>query len=153
MKKILVAACLLSSTVAMADGFVCTSQSGLNVKVYNHVDSAEGTRKASVMVISDSSIQVGNKTIARFTDVSGTLTSSGTNYEANVDLRFKNSSRKGEAISTTKLGYVDRVYLNIGHNYLMPVAHGKTTKAYLQIAKRDGSVIEELANCTRYLKN
>ena len=151
MKSLLVAATLLSSGLAMADGFVCTTESGLNVKVYNHTSDA--TRTAAVMIISDSSIQAGNKTVARFSDVKGTLNSSGANYEANVDLRFKDSARKGELLAGTKLGSVDRIYLLVDHNYLQPVAAGTMVDGLLQVAKRDGSLIEEAANCVRYLKN
>ncbi|MBC7740578.1 MAG: hypothetical protein H7061_00170 [Bdellovibrionaceae bacterium] len=152
MKSLIFAASLLTSGVAFADGFACTTASGLNVQVYNHTNANVGTRTASVMIISDQSILAGNKTVARFTDANGTLTSSGARFEANVDLRFNDSARKGELLAGTKLGNIDRIYLTVDHNYAKPVEAGKILSAVLQIVKRDGGVIEEAANCLRYLK-
>lgn len=144
---------LISSTVAMADGFVCTSESGLNLKVYNHTDANAGTRTASVLVISDSSIGGGSKTIARFTDVKGTLSSSSQVYTANVDLRFTDSSRKGELIGGTKLGQLDQIVLAVDFSYTQPMADGEQTSAQLTLVKRNGDEIVENVNCIRYLKN
>jgi hypothetical protein len=154
MKNVVVMMALtLAGTLAQADGFICTSESGLNIKVYNHTMAEEGTRTASVMVISDSNVGMGNKTIARFTDVNGNLSSGGAFYDANVDLRYSDSSRKGELIAGTKLGYVDHIYLHVDFNYSEPVVAGAELPARLQVLKRDGTVIEETVSCLRYLKN
>lgn len=144
---------VLSSTVAMADGFVCTSESGLNLKVYNHTNANQGTRTAAVMVISDSSVGAGNKVIARFTDVKGTLTSKSQIYTANVDLRFSDSNRKGELIGGTKLGQLDQIELAVDFSYAEPMAHGEETKAFLTLIKRNGAELIESVSCLRYLKN
>lgn len=144
---------VLSSTAAMADGFVCTTESGLNLKVYNHTDAGQGTRTASVLVISDSSIGGGNKTIARFTDVKGTLTSDSQVYSANVDLRFSDSKRKGELIGGTKLGQLDQIELAVDFSYANPLLNGEETSALLTLVKRNGQEIVENVSCIRYLKN
>src|SRR4051812_1738186 len=55
---------LLAATAAHADGFECqTVDQDLNIKVYNHTSPSEGTRVASVMVLSDPSVSAGKKTI------------------------------------------------------------------------------------------
>lgn len=144
---------VISSTVALADGFVCTSESGLNLKVYNHTDAAQGTRTASVMVISDSNVGAGNKTIAKFTDVKGTLNSQSQVYTADVDLRFSDSNRKGELIGGTKLGQLAQIELAIDFSYSQPLNNGEETSAALTLTKRNGEKIVENVNCVRYLKN
>lgn len=153
MKKMMVAAIFLIAGFAHADGFVCTTESGLNVKVYNHTQAEMGTRTAAILVVSDSNVNGGNKTIARFTDAKGTLTSASTTYDANVDLRFNDSSRKGELIAGTKLGYVDHIYLDVDFSYAQPVAEGTEVAGQLRVLKRSGETITEQASCVRYLKN
>lgn len=153
MKTIMIAAILMMAGFAHADGFVCTTESGLNVKVYNHTEAEMGTRTAAILVISDSNIGGGNKTIARFTDAKGTLTSSSTTYDANVDLRFSDSSRKGELLAGTKLGYVDHVYLDVDFSYAQPVEAGAEVAGQLRVLKRNGEIVTEQATCVRYLKN
>lgn len=146
-------AVLTVSSFAQADGFVCTSESGLVVRIYNHVNASEGTRTASVMTVSDSSIQAGRKTIAKFTAVNETLQSKETVYTGKVDLRFNDSGRKGELIGGTKLGELSKVQMIVNFNYSYPVAHGEEMSGQLVLAKRNGGRIVEDANCVRYLKN
>lgn len=139
--------------IAHADGFVCTSESGLVVRIYNHVHAEEGTRTAAVMTISDSSIGAGRKTIAKFTSVNETLVSSNTVYTAKVDLRFNDSGRKGELIGGTKLGQLAKIKMAVNFWYNQPIASGEEVYGRLTLEKRNGEKIGEDANCVRYLKN
>ena len=154
MKKILlIAATVLSSSAALADGFVChADEQDLKIKVYNHTRAEDGTRNAAVMVISDKTVQAGRKTIARFTGVNETLGSKGAVYTADVDLRFTDSARKGENIGGTKLGSLDSIVLDIEFSYAQPLAHGDTAPGQLTLVKRTGGVIVLDVECERYLK-
>ena len=156
MKNIIfvMAAVMATSSAAFADGFVCeTRAQDLNVKVYNNTKAENGTRNAAVMVVSDPSVTYGRKTIARFTDVNGTISSKGAYYTANVDLRFNDSSRKGELIGGTKLGELDTIELAVDFNYSRPIADGEEVRGTLLLNKRNGQTIEKALDCVRYLKN
>jgi hypothetical protein len=142
------------STAAHADGFTCqTADGSVNVKIYNNTDPSVGTRVAAIMVLSDPSISDGKKTIARFTDVNGTIESRGTTYVANVDLRFNDSSLKGRNFLGTKLNNVDTITADIDFSYNSPVANGEEVKGSLRIARRSGAAIDAELSCVRYLKN
>lgn len=142
------------SASAHADGFNCQTEDGsLNVKLINHTAPEAGTRVAAVMVLSDTNVAYGRKTIARFTDVNGVLESRSSRYEANVDLRFNDSARKGELILGTKLGMLDTVIADIDFSYAAPVANGEEVTGTLVLVKRDGSKIKSDLVCSRYLKN
>jgi hypothetical protein len=142
------------STAAHADGFNCqTADGSVNVKLYNNTDPSVGTRVAAIMVLSDPSISSGKKTIARFTDVNGTIESRGTTYVANVDLRFNDSSLKGRNFLGTKLNNVDTITADIFFSYNDPVAAGEEVKGSLRIARRSGASIQADLSCVRYLKN
>ncbi len=144
---------LASASAAQADGFRCETVDGsLNVKVYNHTSPEAGTRNAAVMVLSDPSVAHGRKTIARFTDVNDTLSSSGALFTADVDLRFADSRRKGELILGTKLGQLDEVLVAIDFTYGALKA-GEETDGAITLVKRDGTEIREDLVCVRYLKN
>jgi hypothetical protein len=143
----------LASSVAIADGFVCKSGDGLRIKMYNHVEPALGTRNGAIMILSDDSIQYGRKTIARFTDVKGTLSNSGASYEANVDLRLNDSGRKGELVLGTKLGELDRVYVDVAFSYAAPVSAQELLVGTVTATKRNGAIVEKALVCSRYLKN
>lgn len=153
MKKVLFTIALLAGSFAQADGFTCQTDSGLVVKVYNNTQPSKGTRTAAVMVISDSRVNQGNKTIARFTEANGRVESSALVYTADVDLRFTDSARGGELIAGTKLGYIDTIKLYVDFSYARPVPAGDELNAALQVVKRDGEKIVEEAICQRYLKN
>jgi hypothetical protein len=152
MKTVLFALTIAAASMAQASGFVCETESGLNIKVYNHTDSNQGTRKAAVMIISDSFVGGGNKTIARFTGVKQTLKSKSQTYVANVDLRFADSRNAGELIGGTKLGQLDEIVLDVMFSYASPVAAGTEVPATLTLVKRNGQSIEEEVSCVRYLK-
>jgi len=143
----------MASSVAMADGFVCRTEGGLTVRAYNNVAPSAGTRNAAVMILSDDSIQYGRKTIARFTDVNGTVSNSGASYEANVDLRFNDSGRKGELILGTKLGELDRISVDVAFSYGAPVSAQELLAGTITATKRNGEIIEQALECSRYLKN
>lgn len=154
MKSLLVASLMVLSSAVMADGFKCEQlESGLNVKVFNHTDANAGTRNAAVMVLSDSNVQVGNKTIASFTANKRTLGQNGTSYMAVVDLRVSESNRSGENILGTKLGQIAKIYVDVDHNYSIPMEAGEETTGTISIEKRNGTVKTFDLNCARYLKN
>jgi hypothetical protein len=156
MKKMILvmAAVMASSSAAFADGFVCETRSqDLNVKVYNHTAPEYGTRNAAVMVVSDPSVSHGRKTIARFTSVNGRITNKGAFYVADVDLRYKDSKRKGELIGGTKLGELDKIVLDVDFSYSRPIANGEEVRGMLSLNKRNGQVIDLAVDCYRYLKN
>jgi len=142
------------SVSAQADGFNCqTADGSLKVKLFNHTNPEVGTRVAAVMVLSDTAVAHGRKTIARFQEVNGVLSNRSSRYEANVDLRFNDSGRKGELILGTKLGMLDTVIADIDFSYAAPVAAGEEVEGTLVLVKRDGSRIKSELVCTRYLKN
>ncbi len=142
------------STAALADGFECQAPTGdLNVKAYNSTHAGEGTRNAAVLILSNPQISSGRKTIARFTDVNGTLANSGASFEADVDLRYNDSARKGELIGGTKLGELDTITLDVAFSYGSPVEAGAELPGKLTLVKRNGDLIELDLVCTRYLKN
>ncbi len=152
-KLIAVLAIAMASTTAMADGFQCESADGLVAKVYNHTAPEAGTRNAAVMVLSDAAVGAGRKTIARFTDVNGTLTNAGAIYMARVDHRFNDSNRKGELLAGTKIAFVKDIELRIDFSYGAPVASGDHAPGVLTIIKRNGDVTGVEMDCYRYLKN
>lgn len=142
------------STPALADGFVCRAlDEDLNVRVYNHTSPEKGTRNAAIMVLSDPTVQSDRKTIAVFKDSTGLLSSETLSYDAKVDLRYKNSSRKGEYVAGTRLGYVDRFILDVFFSYVNPLRDGELTDAIFTIVKRNGEEITLDMECERYLKN
>ncbi|OQW54544.1 MAG: hypothetical protein A4S09_17450 [Proteobacteria bacterium SG_bin7] len=151
MKKLLTVIAMIVSQQAMADGFLCqTVDADLNIKVYNHVQPEDGTRTASVMVFSDPAVGFGNKTIAKLSADEETLSSEGTSYRGQVDLRRLSG---GELISGTKLQYVKYIDVNVDFSYANPVAHGTVLRGWMRITKRDGSLISDKLVCKRYLKN
>jgi hypothetical protein len=154
MKKILTMIAMMASTGAMADGFVCTTLDGdLTVKVYNHTDADVGTRNGAVMILSDSTIQYGRKTIAKFDSDNEVLDNDGARYVANVDLRYNDSERAGENIGGTKLGQLDAIILDVAFSYGSPAEKGEIMPGTLKLLKRNGSKIRIDVDCERYLKN
>lgn len=153
MKLLISLLTVLSATQAMADGFTCKTYDGtLAIKVYNKTQPSEGTRNAAVMILSDAGVAYGNKTIAKFT-AEGTLENSGAEYDASVDLRRVDSSRKGENILGTKLGNVASISVQVDFKYNAPVPHGTELFGLVTIGKRDGSYVSEKMDCFRYLKS
>ena len=154
MKSLFAVIALLGATQVKADGFVCLNHKGdLKIQVYDHVLPTEGTRTAAIMIASNPLLQNGNKTIAKFTDGNGTLDSAALFYVADVDLRFTDSSRKGELIGGTKLGELDKIQLQVGFSYSNPLANGDETFGTLTLVKRNGEELEQVMTCERYLKN
>ena len=157
MKVIAIFSALALATIsasAYADGFKCETTDGtLNVKIYNNVEPQAGTRVGAVMIVSDPSVSSGRKTIARFTDTNGVLESRGSRYEANVDLRFSDSARKGENILGTKLGQLDMIIADIDFSYAAPVEANEEVGGRLILVKRNGDRIKADLTCARYLKN
>lgn len=155
MKNLMVVALVLISAPAFADGFVCqTRNSDLNVQVYNNTDSSKGTRNAAVLVLSDPEATAGNKTIARFTDVAGTLTSANSSFVADVDLRFKDQSKKSALVAgQVQLQDLDTVKLDVAFSYTQPLKAGDNVNGELTLDSRAGEHIVLDVLCQRYLKN
>jgi hypothetical protein len=155
MKNLMVVALILISAPAFADGFVCQTRNGdLNVKAYNNTDSSKGTRNAAVLLLSDPEAATGNKTIARFTDVTGTLTNAGSSFSANVDLRFKDLSNKTALVAgQVQLQQLDTVKLDVDFSYAQPLPAGENVNGELTLNTRAGDRIVLDMLCQRYLKN
>ncbi len=155
MKSMIALLALLLATPAFADGWMCSNKANdLTVKVFNNTNPNEGTRVANVMVVSDKSVQYGRKTIARFSEENGTLSTEGTKYVGTVDLRFNDSGRKGESILGTKLGNVDTMTLDVYFTYSNPTVEGDYVPARFEVTKRNGDAAAVvMMGCKRYLKN
>lgn len=154
MKNLAFAIIAAISPAAFADGFICEgNEIPVRVKVFNYTQAAEGTRQAAVMIISDTSAEVGQQSIARFYEKDGQLSSSGTSYVANVDLRFSTSLNRSKNIGDTALGELDSIGLDVAHNYLRPSSEGTTSAGTLTLTKRDGEVLMHDMTCERYLKD
>lgn len=154
MKSLIVAMVMVASGAAMADGFKCYApEFDQNIKVFNHTHADEGTRNASIMIVSDEAINAGRKTVATFSDVKNTLTNTGASYTAKVDLRVSESNRKGENVFGTKLGEIATVKLNVFFTYGDNLAAGEELEGKLIVTKRNGDKIKSAVECSRYLKN
>ena len=153
MKKIIIASVLSLSSTAFADGFICEAQNeSLKIKVFHQTEPALGTRNSAIMILSNPDVQAGRKTIATFESDAATLTNDGATYTANVDLRFRNSNRRGELVGPTKLGEIKHIVLAVDFSYARPVAAGSQVAGELTLLKRDGDQADIELVCTRYLK-
>lgn len=153
MKKIIIAAIFSLSSTAFADGFICEAPNeSLKVKVFHQTEPTLGTRNSAVMILSNPDIQVGRKTIATFESEAATLTNHGAMYQAKVDLRFRNSNRRGELVGPTKLGELKSINLSVDFSYARPVADGAELLGQLTLFKRSGDAVPLDVVCTRYLK-
>lgn len=153
MKALLALALVFASNSAFADGFVCYNEfEALEVKVYNHTQASRGTRNAAVMILADTGINYGNKTIAKFTDWNQTLSNVGTIYTAKVDHRFLDSGREGELIAGTKIGNLKTIELDVDFSYDFPAPEGTEFRGDLTLLKRSGGKIQVAMVCSRYLK-
>lgn len=142
---------MLMSSTAFADGFVCYSTDGvLKVTVLNHVNPDIGTRTGAIMVVSDRTINAGKRTIATFTDEEGTVSSFGAEWTATVS---EDIAKKGRNIAGTKLGFVDKLIVDVDHSYSRPVEHGARVSGKLIVKKTDGASSSQDLSCFRYLKN
>ena len=142
------------SANAQADGFVCQANDGtLTVKVYNNTHAEDGVRNAAVMVLSDPRVSDGSHTIARFKAENSRLNNDGAVFTADVDLRYNDSSRSGEYVAGTRLGYVDTFTLDVDFSYGNPVSRGDKLDGTLVVAKRNGTKTRLEMTCARYLKN
>lgn len=149
--RILAVATALMGASAHADGFVCQTVEGdLTIKAFNHRQPSAGTRNGAVLVVSDPTVSAGRKTIATFTDVKTTLTNSGAFYVGNVDLRVKESNRKGELISGTRLGELDEIILDLAFKYGELLSAGDAVDGELILVKRNGQTIRRDLACERY---
>lgn len=153
MKKVLlVAALVLAASAAKADGFICETHDGvLKIKAFDQVQPELGTRNPAVLILSDNTVQYGRKTIATFASEQ-TLDGSAANYVARVDLRYNNSNTKGEYLLGTRLGELKTVAVDVEFSFASPVAKGRLLSGLITATKRNGQVIEQDLECTRYLK-
>lgn len=154
MKNLLIALTVLSSTAAMADGFKCNQPDyDINLSVYNKTDAEAGVRNAAQMIVSDNNVSHGRKTIAVFSANKRTLGQNGASYMAVVDLRVSESNRSGENVLGTKLGLVDKIFVDVDFNYNYPMSNGEETEGTVTVVKRNGQEYTLELNCTRYIKN
>ena len=146
------------STNLYADGFLCEAVSdSLKINVFNKTHPEYGTRNPSTMVVFDGEVSKPNKTIAIFKAPKTLKTLKGQSgvraYVGKVDLRYSNSSRKGENILGTKLGMLKGIVLKVNFNYSNPVTAGSLMHGTVEAYKRNGRKITEEVSCERYLKN
>lgn len=142
------------ATKANADGFVCrTPQKDLAIQVYNHVHPEDGTRNAAILIAADTTINPGHRTIAIFRDTDTTLSNQGAQYIAEVKLDVADTSRRGELIGGTKLGYLKYIILKVDFSYAHPMNDGDLTKGQLTLLKRNRDTLDLYMECERYLKN
>lgn len=157
MKKIIATIIVLATSTSFADGFVCESlESDLRVKIYNKVLPSDGTRSASVMIVSDPQVQPGRQTIAKFSTENGSLITAHSGqlkFIGDVDLRFNDMGRSGEYLVGTRLGEVELIKLNIDFTYGDALSDGDTTSGRIIVVKRNGAAAVRDAVCTRYLKS
>lgn len=154
---------LTSISTAQADGFRCEGvNTGITIQVYNHTQPEIGTRVPAIMVVSDSMVRSPNKTVAVFSHENQTLAYLGNGlFQGKVDLRYTESSRKGENIAGTKLGYLQYIQLQILSHFGKKFDYSRADQfkdheildSRISYIKRDGEVLEEKAICSRYLKN
>lgn len=158
MKALTIMTLVFAATAAQADGFVCKTADGeLKVAVYNQTQPEAGTRNAATMILSNPTLQTGNKTIAKFTSEEGNLVGESTfsgvaMYTANVDLRFANSNREGEYLLGTRLGSVDKVVLEVEFSYENPVEDSAELDGIVSVEKRNGDSTSAPVVCKRHLK-
>lgn len=152
MKFALVALLLITGSIAKADGFLCETQSGLRLKVFNHVAPEIGTRVPAVMIVSDSTAKVGTRTAGVFRNAdAGLLRDETGTYLAKVDLRDEKS--KAESFIGSRLQDVEQIKLYVDFTYERPVAHGAELTGVMTLIKRGIGLVVEQAICQRYLKN
>jgi hypothetical protein len=154
MKNLVLAALSLMSLNAFADGFVCENlNENIRVKAFNHVRPEQGTRDGAIMILSNPSVSEGRKTIATFSEAESLLTNDAATYTAAVDLRYKDSARKGELVAGTKLGELKHIILDVDFTYSKPVQDGTELAGELILKKRNGDEdIRVDVTCIRYLK-
>lgn len=152
----------LNST-ARADGFRCEgANTGITIQVYNHTQPEIGTRIPAVMVVADSMVRSPNKTVAVFSYENQTLDYLGNGlFRGKVDLRYSETSRKGENVAGTKLGLLQFIDLQILSHFGKKFDYSRADQfkdrevldSRISYIKRNGEALEEKAICTRYLKN
>lgn len=152
-KAILAIASLLISTSAFADGFICENAEGtLRLKVFHKTQPELGTRNSAILIVSNPAISAGRKTIATFEADDAVLGNEASTYTANVDLRFRNSNRRGELIGPTKLGELKHIVLDVDFSYARPVPAGTELSGEVVLLKRSGEQEAVDVVCARYLK-
>jgi hypothetical protein len=146
----------LGMNEAHADGFRCqTEKGGLRARVYNHVAAKNGTRKAALLVLSSQAEAYGSRTIARFSFSKGTLRSYGTSYVLSIldpnEVAAEIVSPRAPILGVS-LSSILQIELDIFFTYSSPVRHGQAVRGEFAILTKDGRVVREPVNCTRYLK-
>lgn len=145
---------LAIASQARADGFICgTDDRELQIQVYNKTNPAQGTRTASVMVLSDPTEEAGQQTLGRFTQINETLTNQGPVYTAFVQDAISNGHEVSEFAAGTRLKQVRTIHLSVNFNYANPVPDNAIVSGTLTFEKLNGSMTEKQITCNRYLKN
>lgn len=141
------------SSAAYADGFRCEGLTfGTKIEVYNKVKASQGTRNVSVMIVSDPASLKGERTIATFNQIEGSLIQKGATYIATVGDRYRADDKK---IADTTLRNLETIELTVNFNYTAdtPTRIGDKYAGLITYNKDDGSTTTERANCIRYKKN
>jgi hypothetical protein len=149
MKTLIAMIATLLSTAAYADGFRCLAPGEIAFTVYNHTQAASGTRNGAVMIISDRRPDAQPTTIAIFRSSDNNLTSNGTTYVANVDLRFKSINRN----NFFNIQELSTLTLDVDYNYNQPTAPRATVEGTVVYGYRNGTSSEVEVSCVHYFKN
>jgi len=111
MKKIIVSVAMIASlavSVAQAQEWVCEFDS-TKIRLID-----ETRREGALMILSDTRVGYGNRTIAKFSEANGTLDlQSEDHYLARVDLRFSDSGRGGEYLFGTRLNQIETIRMMV----------------------------------------
>ena len=164
MKAILfVISVLVASHTAFADGFRCEGvNTGVQIKIFNYTDYTMGTRTPAVMVVADPTVRSPNKTVATFKHENNNLSYLGNGlFEGQVDLRYSETSHKGENIAGTKLGQLKSIQVQLfsqfgrkfSYEHADEFKNNEILDARYSYIKRNGEILEEKAVCSRYLKD
>ena len=154
MKLFVILFSLLFAIPLFADGFICENrEQKLEINAFNQTQPRLGTRNAAILVLSNPSVEYGNRTIATFAADTGLLTNQGSAYTAHVDLRYRTSNRRNAAVGPTRLGQLKFIVLDVAFSYARPVPAGTALSAVAILMKRSGEEIRLPMECTRYLKN
>lgn len=133
MKSIVLSAIVsLASTVTFASGFVCTSPSGYNVKMYNHVSPDKGTANPAALIVSH--VKAGTLAAAKGSEIQKANYAQHVAYAAHT-----NSTQTGRFVSV-KLEVSKQTDASGSHPAILTV-------------NADNGNLKQGLSCARYLKN
>lgn len=140
----------------LADGFICEAiNDNLEVRVFNHTKASVGTRNVSVMVVSDPTLNFGERTLLSLNSKQNSLVSRGAHYNASLNFNSNEVSKEvaDKPILGIKLSEIKNIALRVNFSYAYPVKKGTIVDAILTLIDRNDNSHQSAFNCERYLKN